>query len=109
MSSISWDGKNIVASYFGSPQSGGTPWAISSFHLHVFGSNIPPQVAGIPEPMSDGSSAWKVWDLPDAFDGTLAEIGSPDGFPEKLCAHIATSGHTLESLDSGNCCPVSQL
>ncbi len=108
MSSAFWDGQNLIASYIGSPQAGGEAWSLSSFHLHVFGSNIPPVGAGVPGPVSDGSGSWKVWDLPDSFEGTLAEVGSPDGVPEKLCTRIATAGHTLESLDSGNCWPIFQ-
>jgi molecular chaperone DnaK len=107
MLSASWDGSTIVASYIGSPQSGGAPWALSSFHLHVFGDNIAPVGAGVAGPVSDGSGAWKVWDDPERFEGTPAEVGSPDGVPDKLCARIATGGHTLESLDSGNCWPIT--
>lgn len=103
-----WDGQNLVAQYRGSPEAGGDAWSLSSFHLHVFGNNVPPVGAGVAGPVSDGSGSWKVWDLPDTFEGTLEEVGSPNGVPEKLCARIATGGHTLESLDSGNCWPVFQ-
>ncbi len=106
--SVSWDGSTIVADYIGSPQFGGDPWSLSSFHLHLFGSNIAPAGAGVPGPVSDGSGAWMVWDDPSQFEGTPAQIGSPDGVPEKLCARIATAGHTLETLDSGNCWPIDQ-
>jgi molecular chaperone DnaK len=106
--SVSWDGETIVADYIGSPQLGGDPWTLSSFHLHIFGNNIAPASAGVPGPVSDGTGAWMVWDDPERFEGTPAQIGSPDGVPEKLCSRTATPGHTLESLESGNCWPIDQ-
>jgi hypothetical protein len=103
-----WDGSTVRATYNGSPNFGGAPYDLSSSHLHVFGSNVPVIGAGVPGPFSDGSGVWQVWDDPAEYDGTLAAIGSPDGVPEKICARIATSAHTLESLESGNCWPITQ-
>jgi hypothetical protein len=104
----SWDGSVVRAAYDGSPNFGGAPYDLSGSHLHVFGSNVPVVGAGTPGPFSDGSGNWQVWDDPVEYDGTLAAIGSPDGVPEKICARIATSAHTLESLENGNCWPIIQ-
>ncbi|MFT4866844.1 MAG: molecular chaperone DnaK [Ilumatobacter sp.] len=106
--SASFDGQTIIADYVGSPQNSGAAWSLSSFHLHVFGSNIDPLTAGAAGPVSNGTGAWQVWDDPTRYEGAPADVGSPDGVPEKLCARVATAGHTLESLDSGNCWPVTE-
>ena len=103
----SWNGSTVEATYLGSPDFGGAPWAISDIHLHVFGSNVPVVGAGMPGPVSDGSGTWTVWDDPSSFTGDLAGIGSADGVPEMLCARVATSTHTLLSLDGGNCWPIT--
>ena len=103
----SWDGSAITASYVGSPDVGAAPWDIADIHLHIFGNNVPVVGAGTPGPLSDGSGTWTVWDDPSNFTGTLAGIGSPDGVPEMLCGRVATSTHTLESLDGGNCWPIT--
>ncbi len=104
--SAEWNGQTIEATYVGSPDAGAAPWAISDIHLHIFGSNVPVVGAGTPGPFSDGSGAWTVWDDPSSFSGTLDGIGSPSGVPEMLCARVATSTHTLDSLDGGNCWPI---
>jgi actin-like ATPase involved in cell morphogenesis len=103
----SWDGSAVTATYVGSPDFGAAPWDNADIHLHIFGNNVPVVGAGTPGPLSDGSGTWTVWDDPSNFTGTLAGIGSPDGVPEMLCGRVATSTHTLESLDGGNCWPIT--
>ncbi len=109
MQEATWDGTLIRAFYRGSPEDGAALFSLNSLHLHIFGSNVDPETAGLPGPYSDGSGAWIVWDDASNFEGTLGDVGSPDGVPEKLCTRIANGLHQLESLDSGNCWPVETI
>ncbi len=88
-------------------QDDGTNFSIgSSFHLHVFGSQIDPINAGADGDASKGGGPWQVWDITPGFtDAPVAVFGSTE-IPDKLCVRIATPRHTLESLDSGNCFPI---
>ncbi len=103
---VTWDGTTLAAFYHGTPDFGGPAWDVASNHLHIFGNNVPVVGAGTPGPFSDGTGAWIVWDDPSLFTGVPADIGSPDGVPEKVCVRIADATHTLLSLDNGNCWPV---
>ncbi len=109
MQDVTWDGELIRAFYRGSPEDGAALFSLNSLHLHIFGSNIEPESAGLPGPYSDGTGAWVVWDDASNFEGTLADIGSPGGVPDKLCTRIANGLHQLESLDSGNCWPIDTI
>ncbi len=96
---------NVVATF--DFDDSGTPFSIgSSFHLHVFGSQIEPINAGAPGDASIGGGIWQVWDLVPNFSDTPTAVFGSSEIPEKLCVRIATSRHTLESLDSGNCWPI---
>lgn len=104
-----FDGETISALYVGSPDAGAPPWTIEGIHVHLFGDNIPVVGAGTEGPVSDGTGAWIPWADPRSFTGTVADIGSPDGVPAKLCARVATATHTLESLEGGNCWPIAAI
>ena len=60
--------------------------------------------AGVNGDASTGGGSWEVWD--DTPEYTTTRFAGSD--ITKLCVRIATPGHTLESLDSGNCFPVEQ-
>ncbi len=109
LSDVVWDGEKLTAQLAGSASADGAPLSLQGFHLHFFGDNVDPATAGVAGPYSVGGGKWRVWDQPTVFEGTLAEIGSPDGVPDQLCVRVANGNHQLEQLDSGNCWPVTDL
>ncbi len=101
-----WFEDGLIQATFVS-ENDGTPFSVGGgFHLHVFGSNVDPINAGLAGPESIGGGKWLVWDEVPDFSATPGEVLGTAEMPEKLCVRIATSGHTLESLDSGNCFPI---
>ena len=106
---VTWDGDLIRADMTSSASTGGDPLDLQGFHLHVFGSNTPPAKAGVPGPFSLGGGSWRVWDEPSSFEGTLTDIGRPDGLPAELCVRVANASHQLEQRESGNCWPITDL
>ena len=106
---VTWDGKTVRAEMTSSASQGGAPLDLEGFHLHVFGSNVPPAKAGAPGEYSLGGGTWRVWDDPTSFEGTLNDIGSPDGMPAELCVRVANAGHQLEQRESGNCWPITDF
>ncbi len=98
---IQFDGSTITATLISSD----TAWNTNgSFHFHVFGSNIPVATAGASNGISEGGGAWQIWDQ-DVFTGSLGQVGSPDPEADSLCIRVATDGHGLDGLDTGNCWP----
>ena len=104
---VSWDGDSITATFTSSGSTGGADLDLSGSHLHIFGSNVAPETAGAPGSFSIGGGNWRVWDDPTAFEGTLSDIGSPDGVPVALCVRAADGNHQLEQRTSGNCWPIT--
>ena len=100
---VTWDGQRITADFTSSASTGGAALDLGGSHLHIFGSNVPAESAGTPGTYSTGGGSWRVWDDPTSFEGTLSDIGSPDGVPEALCVRAANGSHQLEQLESGNC------
>ena len=106
---VTWDGELIRADLTSSASLGGAPLDLKGFHLHVFGSNVAPAKAGAPGEYSLGGGTWRVWDDPTSFEGTLSDIGSPDGMPAELCVRVANASHQLEQRESGNCWPINDV
>ncbi|GAB2773645.1 hypothetical protein GCM10027020_28690 [Nocardioides salsibiostraticola] len=104
---VSWDGNSITATFTSSASTGGADLDLSGSHLHIFGSNVAPETAGAPGSFSIGGGSWRVWDQPTSFEGTLSDIGSPDGVPDALCVRAADGNHQLEQRTSGNCWPIT--
>ena len=104
---VTWDGELITATYTSSASTGGADLDLSGSHLHIFGSNVAPETAGAPGSFSIGGGKWRVWDDPTSFEGTLSDIGSPDGMPDALCVRAADGNHQLEQRTSGNCWPIT--
>jgi len=102
--SVTSDGTDIVANYVF--EDDGTPWSISSdFHLHFYSDSFETEQAGAPGVgVSTGGGTWVVWDTPSTFGASIADLG---GTVDRLCVRVAHSDHSLESLDSGNCFPVT--
>ncbi len=104
-----WDGTKISATYTSSASTGGADLDLSGSHLHIFGSNVAPETAGTPGDFSVGGGKWKIWDDPTSFEGTLEDIGSPDGVPDSLCVRAANASHQLLQRESGNCWPIADV
>lgn len=99
---VQLDGNNITADLVSSE----TEWNTNGgFHFHVFGSNVEVTTAGVSNGISEGGGSWKVWDEL-TFTGTFGEVASPDPATEWLCARVATDGHGLDGLETGNCWPL---
>ncbi len=104
---ITWDGELLKANFTSSASTGGADLDLSGSHLHIFGSNVAPETAGAPGEFSIGGGKWRVWDEPTSFEGTLSDIGSPDGVPDALCVRVADGSHQLKQRASGNCWPIT--
>ncbi len=100
---VQLDDTNITAELISSE----TEWNVSGgFHFHVFGSNIEVVTAGVANGISEGGGSWQVWDEL-TFTGSVSGVGSPDPSTEWLCARVATDGHGLDGLETGNCWPLT--
>lgn len=102
----SFDGTTVTASLIASE---GTPWSTNGgFHFHVFAGNVDPETAGVAgNGIASGGGSWQVWDQLPEFTGSPGQIGG-DADIESICIRVATDGHGLDSLDSGNCWPVER-
>lgn len=76
------------------------------FHFHVFAGTIEPTAAGVNNGVSDGSGSWALTDQLE-FSTTPGAIGGNADI-ESVCIRVATDGHGIDSLTSGNCWPVER-
>jgi hypothetical protein len=104
ITSATFDGTTINATY----ADNGTLWDTNSNHLHFFTGDLAPEKAGGSNGagVSSGNGGWLIWDQAATFTGAANQL---TGSPDRLCVRVALSDHTLESLDSGNCFPVTNI
>ena len=76
--------------------------------MHLYANSFQKEQVGATDPFSNGTGAWRVYDTPEVITVSLAQLGVAE-VPEKLCALIANQVHTIESLNSGTCWPVTDL
>lgn len=105
LDSAEFDGTTLVATF--TSEDGGETFSVGSgFHVHFFNGDVTePISAGVNGDASTGGGDWQVWDLTPRYETTKfagTEI-------EMVCGRVATPFHTLESLDSGNCWPVTRV
>jgi molecular chaperone DnaK len=104
ITSVTFDGTKLTAGFIS--ENGGSVFnAGGGFHVHFFdGDQSDPVTAGLSGDASTGGGNWQVWDLTPVYES----VKWADTDIQVICGRVATSSHTLESLDSGNCFPVTR-
>ncbi len=106
ITSAIWNGSELEVLY--DTENLGEPLNVNgSYHYHIFPSETPVANAGVIAEGAEsqggiaGNPGWEVHGDPAGYvSGFFGKVG-------KICARIATPGHALESLTSGNCWPVT--
>ncbi len=89
---------DVITADFDFDWGGDTPNVAGGDHFHVFGNNVPPELAGT---QASGGS-WTVWDQTQ-FVGRIGGDISPDA--TELCVLWANPDHTVNQ-GTGNCWPI---
>ncbi len=89
---------DVITADFDFDWGGDTPSVAGGDHFHVFGNNVPPELAGT---QASGGS-WTVWDQ-QQFTGRIGGDISPDA--TELCVLWANPDHTVNQ-GTGNCWPI---
>lgn len=108
ITSAEWDGTNIVGTYYSSADAGGPALSTSGGHLHLYSDVFEKEQVGVPGDFSTGGGSWHVYDTPEIITVSLGQLGVSD-VPVRLCTLIANQTHTIESFNSGNCWPVTDI
>ncbi len=107
ITSAIWNGSELEVLY--DTENLGEPLNVNgSYHYHIFPSETPVANAGVAAEGAEsqggiaGNPGWEVHGDPAGYvSGFFGRVG-------KICARMATPGHAIEALTSGNCWPVTE-